>query len=571
MASLGTFRLGRLPVIAPGGHWNAGRAAGLAVVAAVLLVEGFLLRAPYEPAPREIDSAVKHAQALALSDSGFLRQSLPYRARYLDPQQWYLPFVKPFVLRTRTGMQSIFPTVAAAIDVPFERLGGLAAIRLASIGAMLLAVAVTLKIARSDSDGPAAVALVLGTPLWFYALAGTSHPAGLALAMLAVFLAMDRDRAFAAGLVLGLSATIREETLALAPGLMLVCAWRSRNLGMLTRFLIGVVVPLAVMGAVDAGLYGRPAGAHLLHVLQGSIFPDVPSGGMAVLKRLTWQERFDTVIVYWLDGRSGAHVALVAALVGVAAAVRRWTGSYWGALPLLVLLLVDAGRDLQSLLVSPRRLPGLLRLAPFLIFAALPPAPSDVERSSRRHALLAVSALYVLAALITTNTTGGKLPGARLLMPVWAILAATAWQVIRGHLSAWNRAASHKVLAAGGLALAIIGLVVNAGLLMPIYRDAEATGLEVTRYVARAPEEVIVLGSPFAVDPVVAVYPNRTIMLASSPADADDIGRRLTAARVRQFLFVRRDDRADLVPAFQEFGAGEERRFGRWIVQRWAR
>jgi hypothetical protein len=292
---------------------------------------------------------------------------------------------------------------------------------------------------------------------------------------------------------------------------------------------------------------------------------------MPVLKTLTWPERFDTVIVYWLDGRSGAHVALVAALVGVAAAVRRWTGSYWGALPVLVLLLVDAGRDLQSLLASPRRLPGLMRLAPFVVFAALPPAPSDAERSSRRYALLAVSAVYVLVALLTTNTTGGKLPGARLLMPAWAILAATAWQVIRGHLSAWNSAASHKVLAAGGLALVFIGLVVNTGLLMPAYRDAEATGLEATRYIAQAPEEVIILGSPFAVDPVVAVYSCRTIMLAASPADADDIGMRLTAARIRQFLFVRRDDRADLVPAFPGFDAGEPRRFGRWIVQRWAR
>ena len=571
MASLGTFRLGRLPVVAPGGVWNAGRAAGLALVAAVLLVEGFLLRAPFEPAPREIDSAVKRVQAQALADSAFLRQSLPYRARYLDPQQWYLPFVKPFVLRTRTGMQSIFPTVAAAIDVPFERLGGLAAIRLASIGAMLLAVALTLTIARTGSDGLAPVAMVLGTPLWFYALAGTSHPAALALAMLAVFLAMDRDRALAAGLVLGLSATIREETLALAPGLMLVCAWRSRSLGTLTRLLIGAVIPLAVMGAVDAGLYGRPAGAHLLHVLRGSIFPDVPSGGMPVLKRMTWPERFDTVIVYWLDGRSGAHAALVAALVGVAAAVRRWTGSYWGALPVLALLLVDAGRDLQTLFASPRRLPGLMRLAPFVVFAALPPAPSDAERSSRRPALLVVSAVYVLVALLTTNTTGGKLPGARLLLPVWAILTATAWQVIRGHFSAWNRAASHKVLAAGGLALVVVGLVVNTGLLMPAYRDAEATGLEVTRYIAQAPEEVIILGSPFAVDPVVAVYATRTVMLAASAADADDIGMRLTAARVRQFLFVRRDDRADLVPVFPGFDAGEQRRFGRWIVQRWAR
>jgi hypothetical protein len=468
-------------------------------------------------------------------------------------------------------MQSIFPTVAAAIDVPFERLGGLAAIRMASIGAMLLAVALTLTLTQSDGRGIGAIVMVLGTPLWFYALGGTSHPAALALAMLAVFLALDRDRAFAAGLVLGLSATIRDESLALAPGLFLVLALRSRSLGTLARFLVGVVVPLAVVGAVDAELYGRPAGAHVLHVVRGSIFPELPSGGMSVLKVLTWQERFDTVIVYWLDGRSGAHAALVAALAGGAVAVRRWTGSYWGTLPILVLLFVDAARDLQTLVESPRRLPGLLRLAPFLVFAVLPPAPSDPERSARRNALLVVSAVYVLVALLTTNTTGGKLPGARLLMPVWVILAASAWQVVRGHASAWNRAASHKVLAAGGIALGVVGLVVNTGLLMPVYRDVEATGLEVTRYIARAREEVIVLGSPFAIDPVVAVYPSRTVMLASSPADVNDIDRRLTDARIRQFLYVRRDDRDDLVAVFPGFGAGKELRFGRWIVQQWAR
>jgi hypothetical protein len=543
----------------------------LALVAAVLLVEGFLLRAPYEPAPREIDSAVKHVQATALGDSGFLRQTIPYRARYLDPQSWYLPFVKPFVMRTRTGLQSIFPTVAAAIDVPLERLGGLAAIRLASIGAMLLAVATALALTRSEGSLAAASAVMLGTPLWFYALGGTSHPAALALAMLAVFLAMDRDRAFAAGLILGLSATIRDESLALAPGLALVGALRGRSLRGPAKFLLGVAVPLAVVGAVDAGLYGRPAGAHVLHVLRGAIFPDMPSGGMAVLRVLTWQERLDTVLVYWLDGRSGAHFALVAVLAGLAIAVRRLTGSYWGALPVLALLFVDAGRDLQALFASPRRLPGLMRLAPFVVFAALPPALPDGERSSRRHALLVVSAMYVLVALLTTNTSGGKLPGPRLLMPVWVILAASAWQVIRGHASAWNRAASHKVLACGGIALVGAGLLINVGVLMPVYRDAEATGLAVTRYVAVAPEEVIVLGSPFAIDPVVAVYPSRTVMLASSPSDAEDIGRRLAGARIRQFLFVRRDDRDDLVAVFPGFGADQELRFGRWIVQRWAR
>jgi hypothetical protein len=389
--------------------------------------------------------------------------------------------------------------------------------------------------------------------------------------MLAVFLALDRDRALAAGLVLGLSATVREEALALAPGLAIVCAWRSRSLRSPAVLLLGVLLPLVIVGAVDEGLYGRPAGAHVLHVLQGSIFPDVASGGMAVLKGLTWRERFDTVLVYWLDGRSMAHLALLSALIGVAAAVRRWTGSFWGALPALALLLADAGADLLTMAESPRRLPGLMRLAPFVVLAVLPAADSGTERPSRRTALLVVSGAFVLVALLTTNTTGGKLPGPRLLMPAWLLLAAAAWQVVRGHASAWKRAAPHKVLAAGGAALAVIGLVINAGLLMPAYRAAEASGFDVTRFVAQAPEDVIVLGSPFAIDPVVPVYERRTVVLASSPADADDIGRRFTEARVRGFLFVRRDGREDLDPVFPGFAAEEERRFGRWIVRRWVR
>lgn len=58
-------------------------------------------------------------------------------------------------------------------------------------------------------------------------------------------------------------------------------------------------------------------------------------------------------------------------------------------------------------------------------------------------------------------------------------------------------------------------------------------------------------------------------MLAASQADAEDIGARLANARVRRFLFVRRDDRADLAADFPAFTVGEEMRVGRWIVQRW--
>jgi hypothetical protein len=326
---------------------------GLGAVLLVLLVEGFALRDPYEPAPRDIDASVKRAQTLGLAESGLLKQALPYRAGYLDPRQWYLPFVKPFVIRTRTGMQSIFPTVAAAIDVPAEWLGGLPALRLVSLVSMLMAVLLATRYLRAAPDIIAPVAIMLATPLWFYA-------------------------------------------------------------------------------------------------------------------------------------------------------------------PALIL-----------------------------------------------------SAVFMLVAVATTNTSGGKPLGPRLLLPAWLLLAAVAWQGVRGHARAGRRALSHGILAAGGAMLVLAGFIINAALLMPRYRAVEAESLEATRYLARTTEEVVVLGSPFAIEPVVAAYPSRSVMLASSTEDAQDIAMRLRQGRVRRFLFVRRNDREDLVADFPSFTVSDESTFGRWIVQRW--
>lgn len=563
------FHLDRLVADAPAAAWRHRYLVGVALVAAMLLVEGFVLRRPYEPAPRDLDSSVRHLQTLALADSAFLRQSLPYRAQDIDPQRWYFPFVKPFVMRTRTGMQSIFPTVAAAIDVPVERLGGFAGIRLLSIVAILVAVVLTLRFLRSERDWLAPVALVLATPLWSYALGGTGHPVALALSTMAFMLAIGQDRAFAAGLLLGLSATLRDETLALAPGLALVCAWRWRRLAPLAWLVVGVMTPLVVVGLVDDGLYGRPAAAHLLHALRGTIFPDAPSGAMPVLRTMTWQERSDVVLIYWLDGRDRVHAALVVACVALAAVIRRRTGSYWGAVPALALVLFDTARDVLAMFASPQRLAALMRVAPFVVFAVLPHAADTPDRTARRNAALVISAVFVLVALLTTNTTGGKPLGPRLLLPIWLLLAGTAWQGIRGHLAAGRTVLSHRVLAAGGVALVLAGLVINVGRLMPLYRVVDADTEAATRYVAGAEEDVIVMGSPFAIDPVIAVYPMKAVMLASSAEDARDIARRLAERRVPRLLFVRRDDRGDLAAEFSPFGLGGERHFGRWVIQHW--
>ena len=548
-----------------------GLAVGVLAVMAILLVEGFVLRDPFEPAPRDIDASVKRAQTLGLAESGFERQALPYRARYLDPQLWYLPFVKPFVMRTRTGMQSIFPTVAAAIDVPAEWLGGMAALRLVSIVSMLLAVALALRFLGGRPDFLAPAVIVFATPLWFYALGGTSHPVGLALASAAVLVAVGGEHVFVAGLLLGLSSTLRDETLALVPGLLAIGAWQWRKPGPLARLVAGIAVPVVLVAVVDQSLYGRPAAAHLLHAIRGTLFPDEAAGAMAVLRSMPWLERLDVVLVYWIDGRTLTHVAVFTCAVALAAAVRYRTGSFWGAVPVLVLVLADTGSDLVSMVDAPRRLPGLLRLAPFLVFALLPQAEAPPGQSQRRAWALTLAGSFVFVAVMTTNTSGGKPLGPRLLLPVWPLLAAAAWQGVRGHALAWGKGSSHRVLAAGGAALVVSGFVINAVMLMPLYRAVEADALRAARYLAGTTEEVVVMGSPFAIDPVIAVYPTRSVMLASSIADGHEIARRLHEGRVRRFLFVRRNDRDDLVADFPPFAVSDESVFGRWVVQRWTR
>ncbi|MCK7461290.1 MAG: hypothetical protein MZU84_04080 [Sphingobacterium sp.] len=120
--------------------------------------------------------------------------------------------------------------------------------------------------------------IVSATPLWFYALGGTSHPAASRWPAAALDRG-DRRRARvhgrpAAGIVIDAARTRRwrshrgclpsrrgsgEGQAAGAPG-----GWDRRSRG--------AREPLSTRD-----LYGRPAAAHLLHAIKGTLFPDSPS------------------------------------------------------------------------------------------------------------------------------------------------------------------------------------------------------------------------------------------------------------------------------------------------------
>jgi hypothetical protein len=304
--------------------------------------------------------------------------------------------------------------------------------------------------------------------------------------------------------------------------------------------------------------------------LEGGLLTDLPTNSHVVLPALTWLERYNAVFLYWLDGHGNIHLCALVACLLIAFGWRRAFTSYWGLLPALALLLYDSVTDVAVLYTEPHRLAGLLRLAPFLVFALLPAPSRSAEAARRRREAQLIAMAFLVVAFLTTNTSGGKALGPRLLLPIWPLLAVAAWQGIRGHLGAWRAAASHQLIGSAGIALVVVGLVINTCELMPLFRSVEADTLGATRFLAAGQENTIVLGSEFAIDPVIGLYTSRAVMLASSQDDAADISKRLIAERIRSFFFVRRDDRDDLVAQLAPYGLSGEYHFGRWIIQRWS-
>lgn len=543
---------------------------GVALVLAVLLIEGFIMRPAREPVSRDIDSAVRRLQTLSLGRSAFTDQRLPYRGEYLDPKRWYFPFEKPFVFRTPGGDQSIFPTLAAAIDVPFEYLGGFPAIRALSIVAMVCAAWLTTVLAGNRRDALLPVLFVLATPAWFYAMGASGPPVSLAICLAGVWLGFSRDLAdrdaFWCGALVGIASLLRDENLALLPGLMLVAAARKRSLRTPAIMALGAILPVVMMGFVDRVLYRRPAAAHLLHAV--SLFADVP-GRVPELARMSWSDRYATVFIYWLDGVSTAHfLLLIAALIVTWVLWLRYR-SPWTLAPTLAILIGSAAADTWMTMHAPRRLPGLLRLSPFIGLAAVPCA-LDPRRATIRRSAQCVAAVFIAVAFLTTNTAGGKSLGPRLLLPAFPFLVIAAWLPVREHLAKWS-GAGHKLVAVAGLALAASALLINIAVQMRLFRMVDRDSTAVAREVSASEVPAVVFANPLFIEVTIPAYMRKTVMLVKSAQDQQDVASRFAAGGVRAFLTVGRSDGYDLTGGFDGFEPVHEGRHGPWIVRRWAR
>ena len=316
-----------------------------ALVAALGLAYGWLAFRVLTPdAVHSIDTAVKFIQACTLWDERFTTMGLHYRGEFLDPAGLFFPFRPPFVFRTPTGWQSIFPTVASLLQAPLTP-WGLAGITLPALAGVVL----LLRALQPHATCPRR-----GAPsrVWrrdhavYYAALPNEHAPAAALTTVALALALranDRRSLAMAGVLVGVAALVRDESLLVTPGLVAArwLAGRRRAehlLGDTALMAVSVVMPLALMAVVDSQLYQRPISAHLLHAT-GPLQQWLPASSAAALPDLvvlSSSQRFDVIVQQWLIGlgTTAQKLQLLGAL-GIALAVRWTTRSSLGLIAVI--------------------------------------------------------------------------------------------------------------------------------------------------------------------------------------------------------------------------------------------
>ena len=324
------------------------------------------------------DIGVKYVQARALADHRFASLDIPYPGQFLDPAREFFPLRPPFVMMTGGTTQAIFPPAAAVIQAVAVVVGGFRGLIVLSLISAAVVLVASSRLAPPKYELATVVAVGLGGPLWFYAVSASEHAPAVALGTAAFAWvlrspAASRSAPWIAGMLVGVGATLRDEVMLVAPGLLVAIWFRQRGWRRIGMAVAGLLIPLAIAAAVDVWWFERPAAAHLrhaVHLVQTALHVTAePNPELPVLRPMTLRERYDTVVVYWMLGRgTDPQVAgFVAALVAALFVRWKWRSSI-GILVWLLAFSVTAGGDLWEVLTAPKWLAGLIRVSIAIAF-----------------------------------------------------------------------------------------------------------------------------------------------------------------------------------------------------------
>jgi len=529
------------------------------------------------------DIGVKYVQARALGDQRFRTLDIPYPGELLDPAREFTPLRPPFVMVTGEATQAIFPPVSAVIQAGAVLLGGFRGLIALSIVAAAGVLLASWTLAPARYGVPVLVAIGLGGPLWFYAVSGWEHAPAVALGTAAFAWALrspagSRSAPIVAGALVGAGATLRDEVILLAPGLLLGIWLRERGWRRIGAATAGLLVPLLLAAAIEVWWFERPAAAHLrhaVHLLQTALHvtsepnPDVPA-----LRPMTARERYDTVVTYWLFGRgTDPQVASFVTALLIALFIRwKWRSSL-GILMWLLAFGATAVGDLWEVLTAPKWLAGLIRVSPCTVFAVLPFAASRGagERHGEENWLAAVAGFttltYLAIAYAGVDTSGGKSLGPRLLLPLLPLLTVSSIVIIGSYLRSTARA--DRAVGVAGVALVAVAVLIHVGGTIPAYRHRNADDASAVLAAAASPERIVVADDMYTAQLLFPLYDRKIILLADTVESGERLGARLVQHRLGGALLISRNPEPSV--GLPPLRVERTDMLGRMVVQVWRR
>jgi hypothetical protein len=536
------------------------------------------------------DIGVQYVQAQAILDHRFRSLDISYPGEFLDPDRVFFPIRPPFVMNAGGTIQSIFPPASALLQAVGVSAFGLRGMILISVIAGWVTLYCAARLAPPRARAAVLVALGLASPLWFYAVSGWHHAAGMAFGTAAFMFALRRSggrAAFLAGLSLGAGAVLRDEVILLAPGLAVALWWRARAFRAILLMAGGALAALTLAATIDVWWFDRPAAAHLrhaVHLLQSALqTADAPNAEVPVLHPMTLAERQETVVYYWLLGHGNVPV-LTTYLIGLAIALFvRWKfRSSAGILVWLAGVIALTAVDFRELITAPKWLAGLFRVAPYLVFALLPApianegdgtetafakAPARETADLMPRVALVTSALYLIIAFAGVDTTGGKGLGPRLLLPLLPILTVPAITRIGAYLRA--RATPDRWVGRAGALLVVMTLIMHSYATTAAYYGRNRDDSSVVLAVDASPERIVVADDVFTAQLLFPLYYRKIIFLADSPGAAAALATALRTQHLSGALLVSRNLEAP--PALPGLRMRRTEQIGRMNVTHWVR
>jgi hypothetical protein len=557
-----------------------------AAIVSLYVVLGLVILAPESVYSGDI--GVKYVQARALADHRFASLDIPYPGQFLDPAREFFPLRPPFVMMTGGTTQAIFPPAAAVIQAVAVVAGGFRGLIVLSLISAAVVLVASSRLAPPKYELATVVAVGLGGPLWFYAVSASEHAPAVALGTAAFAWvlrspAASRSAPWIAGMLVGVGATLRDEVMLVAPGLLVAIWFRQRGWRRIGMAVAGLLIPLAIAAAVDVWWFERPAAAHLrhaVHLVQTALHVTAePNPELPVLRPMTLRERYDTVVVYWLLGRgTDPQVAgFVAALVAALFVRWKWRSSI-GILVWLLAFSVTAGGDLWEVLTAPKWLAGLVRVSPFIVFAALPlsigwlarePVGLGTERGGERllPVVIGLTALmYLVIAFAGVDTSGGKSLGPRLLLPLHPLLSVAALVTIASYLSSPARV--DRAVGWVGAALVVTAVAIHLGGTIPAYTWRNADDASAIRTAAASPERVLVADDMYTAQLLFPLYRRKIVFLADTIESGSRLGALLAQQRIGAVLVSRHPEP---VVALLPLRMQRTEKRGRMVLQVWGR